>query len=133
MTDREIVARVREAIRDWDFRSDWRGMIVTDLRALCDAVERLERERDEAIQSRKEWMTECDREILAHRDTRAEVTRLTAENERLERLVVRNVDPLDTSPSDGADVILLHKKHHPENYAALTILEKSVSNENISP
>jgi len=107
MTDREIVARVREGVRDWDFRSDERGMIAADLRALCDAVtrltaenERLERERDQAIADEKLAVANADRMT-------DEVMALTAENERvredakrldaLERTVMREyaVDQFD--------------------------------------
>ena len=86
MTDREIVARVRGAIRDWDFRSDERGMIVTDLRALCDAVERLERETCPSCRQPHDMCSFCT-------PPHPEIARLTAENERLrEALEVTRAD-----------------------------------------
>ena len=41
-----------------------------------------------------------------------------ADGERLERLIVRNFDPFNATPSDGAEMQRLHRKWHPENYHA---------------
>lgn len=84
MTEREIVARVRADSKMWSLLSNEED----DLLALCDAVERLERERDVAVENLSHLQ-------LADRD---EVIRLTAENERLredaERMEEVDIDAL---------------------------------------
>ena len=89
MTDREIVARV-SAIATYDLGVGLAHMdegyamnFATDLRALCDAVERLEAEV-EVAQNNERVAFDAEANALNDlHDSRLEVIRLTAENERL--------------------------------------------------